>query len=156
MLIAVLGCCRALSVGPIRGVNIGGWLVLESWITPTLYRDNNVTVSSPLAPGAPPSNGKGEWGFCAKLGKTNCSLALQKHWETWVTYEDIKALADAGVNWLRWDISFDCFLALFFPFFVFFPFPPNFPPVYPSAIGSSTLSHLNHLWKEGCFTFSVC
>lgn len=42
---------------PYRGVNIGGWLVLESWIRPSLF--NNYSV-----PG-----GVGEWQFCEQLGQ---------------------------------------------------------------------------------------
>merc|ERR1712000_81152 len=72
-----------------RGVNIGGWLVLESWITPQLYADNGVKA------------GLGEWGFCQHVGKANCSSVLNQHWDTWVTFDHLKTLASVGVNWLR-------------------------------------------------------
>ena len=94
------------SLGPFRGVNIGGWLVLESWITPQLYQDNNVTVSSPLLPGAPPSNGPGEWGFCAALGKERCSAVLQTHWDTWISRSELQTLASSGINWLRVPVGY--------------------------------------------------
>ena len=76
------------------GVNIGGWLVLESWITPQLYADNGVKT------------GLGEWGFCQHVGKANCSSVLNQHWDTWVTFDHLKTLASVGVNWLRVPVGY--------------------------------------------------
>lgn len=30
--------------GKVRGVNLGGWLVLEPWITPTIFEEVNVDL----------------------------------------------------------------------------------------------------------------
>lgn len=49
----------------IRGVNLGGWLVTEPWMTPTLYQSTNTTC---------------EWDLCNALGKQDCLTALQQHW----------------------------------------------------------------------------
>lgn len=76
------------------GVNIGGWLVLESWLTPSLYDKWNVT------------QGVGELQFCETLGKPLCLHALQQHWDAWVTEADFKALASAGVTSLRIPIGY--------------------------------------------------
>jgi len=77
-----------------KGVNIGGWLVLESWITPSLFSSNGV-------PG-----GTGEWGFCLQLGKSKAQQALQGHWDTWVTKNDLQTLASSGINYLRVPVGY--------------------------------------------------
>ena len=33
---------RGCSDGKIRGVNLGGWLLLEPWITPSIFEEVNV------------------------------------------------------------------------------------------------------------------
>jgi len=75
-------------------VNIGGWLVLESWISQSLYNDNGV------------ASGTGEWGFCSKLGKTKALQVLTQHWDTWVTQSDLQTLADNGINYLRVPVGY--------------------------------------------------
>jgi len=77
-----------------RGVNIGGWLVLESWMTPTLFRQNGV------------AGGTGEWGFCQQLGQTRASQALKGHWDTWVTQSDLQKLAANGITHLRVPVGY--------------------------------------------------
>ena len=78
----LVACIFALSIIPVvdadcpmpmnpamRGMNIGGWLVLESWITPTIFEQHGV-------PG-----GSGEWEFCQHLGSGDaCAEALSDHW----------------------------------------------------------------------------
>jgi len=77
-----------------RGVNIGGWLVLESWIKPSLYNNNGV------------AGGTGEWGFCEKLGKQKCQQVLTQHWDTWVTQSDLQTLKNSGINYLRVPVGY--------------------------------------------------
>eukprot|EP00584_Thalassiosira_punctigera_P026548 CAMPEP_0172579318 /NCGR_PEP_ID=MMETSP1067-20121228/139187_1 /TAXON_ID=265564 ORGANISM="Thalassiosira punctigera, Strain Tpunct2005C2" /NCGR_SAMPLE_ID=MMETSP1067 /ASSEMBLY_ACC=CAM_ASM_000444 /LENGTH=261 /DNA_ID=CAMNT_0013372033 /DNA_START=174 /DNA_END=956 /DNA_ORIENTATION=- len=78
----------------IRGVNLGGWMVLEPWITPSLFYQFL-------------GKGEGEVGmdhysFCEVLGPEEGNRQLRRHWKTWVTKELIKELADSGaVNSLR-------------------------------------------------------
>ena len=66
----------------VRGVNIGGWLVLEPWITPTLFDntgDNRVID---------------EWTFGQFV--PNAKNILQQHWDTWITESDFADIAAAG------------------------------------------------------------
>jgi hypothetical protein len=63
----------------IRGVSLGGWMVLEPWITPSLFYQ---------------FLGKGEgeaafdtWTFCEVLGPEEANKQLRRHWDTWVTKE---------------------------------------------------------------------
>ena len=68
----------------VRGVNIGGWLVLEPWITPSMF-DNT---------GNP--NIIDEWTFCQLQSRSTAQAALQNHWNTFYTEADFAAIAAAG------------------------------------------------------------
>lgn len=76
----------------IRGVNLGGWLVLEKWIKPSLFAE-----WPPLDENGP----KDEWTYCETLGKEECSRRLKEHWETWVTEETMAELAEVGITHVR-------------------------------------------------------
>ncbi|RUP52071.1 glycoside hydrolase superfamily [Jimgerdemannia flammicorona] len=76
-----------------RGVNMGGWLVLEKWIKPSIFNT--------YAP-----NAADEYTFCQTLGKSAAQSALTAHWDTWVTESDIKQLASYGLNFLRIPIGY--------------------------------------------------
>ncbi|CAM0143062.1 hypothetical protein VKS41_006179 [Umbelopsis sp. WA50703] len=75
---------------PIRGVNLGGWLVLEPFITPSIFEQFD------------PSEGViDEWTLCEKLGPDEAKKQLQDHYDTWVTEDDFKKIADMGINHIR-------------------------------------------------------
>lgn len=80
----------------IYGVNLGGWLLLEPWITPSLFEQ------FPTSP-APPVD---EWTFIQRLGKTEATRQLTQHWATWYTFADMQALRDAGINTLRIPVGY--------------------------------------------------
>lgn len=69
----------------LRGVNLGGWLVLEKWITPSVFKDLQATD---------------ETSYCVELG-ANAEQALKKHWDTFITREDFAWLAQTGINAVR-------------------------------------------------------
>ncbi|KAJ7361425.1 glycoside hydrolase family 5 protein [Mycena albidolilacea] len=84
----------------VRGVNLGGWLVLEPWITPSLF-DNTGNA-----------NIVDEWTFGSLQSKATATAALTTHWNTWITESDFAAIAAAGLNHVRlpigywaWDVS---------------------------------------------------
>lgn len=84
----------------IHGVNLGGWFVLEPYITPSLFEafgDN------------PPVD---EYHYTQQLGKTAAAKALQKHWLLWYTEDDFKAIADAGLDTVRIPIGYWAFQLL--------------------------------------------
>jgi aryl-phospho-beta-D-glucosidase BglC (GH1 family) len=68
----------------VRGVNLGGWLVLEPWITPTLF-DNTGN-----------SNIIDEWTFGQLQDRATATAALQNHWNTFITEDDFVQIAAAG------------------------------------------------------------
>lgn len=73
---------------PVRGVNIGGWLVLEPFITPDLFQ---------------PYGGKvvDEWTLCETLGIQNATAVLTQHYDTFITEQDFADIASAGLNHVR-------------------------------------------------------
>ncbi|VDC03463.1 unnamed protein product [Peniophora sp. CBMAI 1063] len=84
----------------VRGVNLGGWLVLEPWITPSLFDD---TGNSAIVD---------EWTFCQYQSKSVAQSKLQAHWNSWITEQDFSDIAAAGLNHVRlpighwaWDVS---------------------------------------------------
>ncbi|KAF7799222.1 hypothetical protein EIP86_010454 [Pleurotus ostreatoroseus] len=81
----------------VRGVNLGGWLVLEPWITPSLF-DNT---------GNP--NIVDEWTFGQLQNRNTALNTLTQHWNTWITESDFAAIAAAGLNHVRIPIGYWAF-----------------------------------------------
>ncbi|OCB84685.1 glycoside hydrolase family 5 protein [Sanghuangporus baumii] len=79
----------AYGTDKIRGVNLGGWFVLEPWITPSIFENtgNDDIVD--------------EFTFGQLLNSTYAREVLQQHWETWITEDDFKAIKAAGLNHVR-------------------------------------------------------
>ncbi|MCX5775821.1 MAG: cellulase family glycosylhydrolase [Firmicutes bacterium] len=67
-----------------RGVNLGGWFVLEKWMRPSLFEG---------------LSGPDETIFC--LEKKDSKTILKDHWETFITEKDIQYLASTGINSVR-------------------------------------------------------
>jgi glucan 1,3-beta-glucosidase len=68
-----------------RGVNLGGWLVLERWITPSVFRGTMAQDETQL---------------CNELGVLSAGR-LEEHRSTFITEEDIKWIKDEGLNAIR-------------------------------------------------------
>ncbi|KDR85716.1 hypothetical protein GALMADRAFT_51675 [Galerina marginata CBS 339.88] len=81
----------------VRGVNLGGWLVLEPWITPSIF-DN--TGDSRIVD---------EYTFGQYQDRTKAHAAIQHHWDTWITEADFAAIAGAGLNHVRLPIGYWAF-----------------------------------------------
>ncbi|CAL1694454.1 unnamed protein product [Somion occarium] len=81
----------------VRGVNLGGWLVLEPWITPSLF-DN--TGNPDIID---------EWTFGQLQDRGTATAKLTNHWNTWVTESDFAQIAAAGLNHVRIPIGFWAF-----------------------------------------------
>jgi len=78
----------------VRGVNLGGWFVLEPWITPSLFsntgRDDIVD----------------EYTYTEKLGKGEALARLTNHWNTFITEDDFAEIAKVGLNHVRIPIGY--------------------------------------------------
>ncbi len=75
----------------IRGVNLGGWLLLERWMTPSLFKEPNATD---------------ETTWCVELGKEEATKRLQEHWKSFITEGDFQWLSDKGINAVRIPVAF--------------------------------------------------
>ncbi|KAG9320018.1 hypothetical protein KVV02_002070 [Mortierella alpina] len=78
----------------IRGVNLGGWLVLESFITPSLF---NPYIAKGVVD---------EWTLCQHLGLPAATALLDNHYNTWVTEDTFIRIRDLGLNHVRILIRF--------------------------------------------------
>ncbi|PPQ67919.1 hypothetical protein CVT25_000331 [Psilocybe cyanescens] len=81
----------------VRGVNLGGWLVLEPWITPSLFDD----TGDPRI--------VDEYTFGQYQDHDKALATLRHHWNTWITESDFAAIADAGLNHVRLPIGYWAF-----------------------------------------------
>ncbi|CCK70984.1 glucan 1,3-beta-glucosidase KNAG_0F03220 [Huiozyma naganishii CBS 8797] len=91
---------------PIRGVNIGGWLVLEPYITPSLFeafRTNNYNDD-----GIPVD----EYHYCEQLGYDEAKSRLEQHWSSFYTEKDFANIASQGFNLVRIPIGYWAFQVL--------------------------------------------
>ncbi|GAB7366466.1 hypothetical protein MBLNU230_g8261t1 [Neophaeotheca triangularis] len=83
----------------IRGVNIGGWLLLEPWITPSIFQQ------FPMSAGI-----IDEYTLCETLGASRAhDEVLKPHWDSWARFEDFERIAEAGFNLVRIPIGFWAF-----------------------------------------------
>lgn len=87
--------------GIIRGINLGGWFVLEPFITPSLFEAFGSDES------AIPVD---EYHYTQYLGQTEASSRLQAHWSTWITESDFENIAAAGLNMVRIPIGYWAFV----------------------------------------------
>ncbi|KAG0236749.1 hypothetical protein BGW41_000340 [Actinomortierella wolfii] len=79
---------------PIRGVNLGGWLVLEPFITPSLFEPYvNQSVTD-------------EYSLTKLLGREKARELLHRHYATWVTEDTFRRIRDLGLNHVRIPIGF--------------------------------------------------
>lgn len=76
----------------VRGVNLGGWLLLEPWITPSLFSLSDDAVD--------------EYTYTQKLGREEARSRLSEHWNNWITESDFSAIKEAGLNHVRIPIGY--------------------------------------------------
>ena len=73
----------------VRGVGIGGWLVIEDFITPSIYQkagDDRVID---------------EWSFGKYVPEEKGKKILKDHYDNFITEEDFKEIASYGLNHVR-------------------------------------------------------
>eukprot|EP01038_Epipyxis_sp_PR26KG_P009311 gene9311-12547_t len=84
----------------LRGTALGGWMVLEPWITPSLFYQF-LGASQKWGKDARNHIGLDSLSFCTALGSQEANRQLRNHWRTWVDEAQIKNLAEIGVSTLR-------------------------------------------------------
>lgn len=78
---------------PIKGVNLGGWLVLEKWITPSLFKCTGALD---------------EYTFCKKAGVAE-RRRLKQFRDSFITKTDFEWLAGQGITAVRLPIGYWAF-----------------------------------------------
>ena len=74
----------------VYGVNLGGWFVLEPWITPSLFNDGQ---------------SKDEYTLSKALGG-KAQSTLSDHWNSWITQADFDSISKAGLNHVRVPVGY--------------------------------------------------
>lgn len=74
----------------IRGINLGGWLNIEPFITPSFF-DGYSTREGVID----------EWTLTTKLGATKAAQTLEKHYSSFVTRQTFVDLKNAGFDHVR-------------------------------------------------------
>jgi glucan 1,3-beta-glucosidase len=80
---------------PIRGVNLGGWLSLEPFITPSLF--NTFTANDHVVD---------EYTLTQKLGPGPAKALLEAHYATFVKEQTLIDIVDAGMDHVRIPFSY--------------------------------------------------
>lgn len=72
----------------VRGVNLGGWLVLEKWMTPSLFAGTDAVD---------------EYTF---MQAPDAAKKLERHRKTFITEKDFKWLSEHGLNAIRLPVGY--------------------------------------------------
>ncbi|KAF3936973.1 hypothetical protein ABW19_dt0208459 [Dactylella cylindrospora] len=75
---------------PMRGVNVGGWLLLEPFITPSYFENYNPNLGV-----------VDEYTLSKHLGAKQTAELMEKHYATFVTEQTFKEIAAAGLDHVR-------------------------------------------------------
>ena len=74
----------------LHGVNLGGWLVLEKWMVPDVYRGTDA---------------RDEYSLCLALGG-KAKERLDRHRGTFITAADFRWIKDCGLNTIRLPVGY--------------------------------------------------
>ncbi|CEO60472.1 hypothetical protein PMG11_05098 [Penicillium brasilianum] len=77
---------------PIRGVNLGGWLSIEPFITPSLFSGYSSSVID-------------EWTLTEKLG-SSAATTIEKHYAEFLSESDFAEIKEAGLDHVRIQYSY--------------------------------------------------
>jgi len=81
-----------------HGVSLGNWLVLERWMDEEWF----VSTSNEQA--------EDEWTW-SEIQGDNKNATLLEHWNTWITDDDIRFIAESGFNHLRIPVGYWAWIA---------------------------------------------
>ena len=90
---------------PVRGVNIGNWLLFELWMDPGLNSYLNDNAQNAPYYGAIID----EWTAGQYMDNGFLTETLNNHFDSWITEDDWKAMAAAGLNHVRIPIPYFAF-----------------------------------------------
>jgi len=86
-------CLTIVASKAMTGTNAGGWMVLEPWITPSLfYRFLDKTQND---------TAMDSFTLCTALGPVEGNAVMRAHWDAWYNESSISDLAKRGVEIIR-------------------------------------------------------
>eukprot|EP00003_Mantamonas_plastica_P029854 TRINITY_DN717_c0_g1_i1.p2 TRINITY_DN717_c0_g1~~TRINITY_DN717_c0_g1_i1.p2 ORF type:complete len:285 (+),score=68.45 TRINITY_DN717_c0_g1_i1:29-856(+) len=88
----------------IRGVNLGGWMVLEPWILPEMFVKANEAVGYSGTGAFPIVDEWTWWDHVAKV--PSLGDVIEQHWDTWVQQSHLHTLKQAGITHLRIPVGY--------------------------------------------------
>ncbi|KAI1077189.1 glycoside hydrolase family 5 protein [Whalleya microplaca] len=86
---------RWLPDGKIRGVNLGSQFIIEKWMANDEWSKNMGCGDT-----------SDEWSCVQKLGQEGADSVFKKHWDSWITQDDIKQIKSLGLNTIRIPVGF--------------------------------------------------
>ncbi|KAF8307358.1 glycoside hydrolase [Clavulina sp. PMI_390] len=92
---------HVVPVDKVYGVNLGNWLVFESWMTPARWIAMGGEINSSCS-----QYRMTEWKLATYLGQEQTNAVFKQHWETWFTQTDVDAIVAAGLNTVRIPLGF--------------------------------------------------
>lgn len=98
--IALLVATVSAVTRSIRGTNIGGWLVLEPWISPSLFYQFLMKEKDPNYENI----GMDSYTFCTALGD-DANRWMRAHWDNFITEQVFKDLAARSIERIRLPIG---------------------------------------------------
>ncbi|QGI87677.1 hypothetical protein CEK25_002633 [Fusarium fujikuroi] len=78
----------------IRGVNLGSQFIIERWMAEESWKNMGCSAYND------------EWACVKGIGQEKANAAFKKHWETWITEDDIKQIASIGLNAVRIPVGY--------------------------------------------------
>jgi glucan 1,3-beta-glucosidase len=89
----------------VRGVNLGGWFIVEPWMSPSLISNATKATNSS-------SDAADEWTLVKQFNNTEAATAfLQTHWGSWIVENDFAQMKSIGLNTVRLPIPHWAFSA---------------------------------------------
>ena len=87
----------------VSGTSLGGWLVLEPWITPSLFYQflGADQTFGPSIEAIKEKTGMDHKSFCTALGPYEANHQLRRHWSAWLTEDHIVRLKATGSTHVR-------------------------------------------------------
>ncbi|GMM38455.1 glucan 1,3-beta-glucosidase [Saccharomycopsis crataegensis] len=86
--------------GSVKGVNLGGWFVIEPFINPSLFEAFGDDIPND------------EYHYTLSLGKELAYERLNEHWGSWITEADFETMSGIGLNFVRIPVGYWALLAL--------------------------------------------
>ncbi|OQE18733.1 hypothetical protein PENSTE_c017G04825 [Penicillium steckii] len=78
----------------IRGVNLGSSFIIEKWMAYGEWNDMGC------------GDYEAEWECVQGIGQDAANKAFKKHWQTWITKDDISKMISYGLNTIRIPVGF--------------------------------------------------